>query len=102
MSALRGASLAYGKKAAKDIVIIDTAGRLHIDDELMAEAARIEEAVHPHEIFYAADAMTGQDAVNSAAEFDSRLSITGVVLTKTDGDARGGAIGHCYGIGFCR
>lgn len=82
--------LAYGKKAAKDIVIIDTAGRLHIDDELMDEVARIESAVHPQDIFYVADAMTGQDAVNSAAEFDKRLSVTGVILTKTDGDARGG------------
>ncbi len=83
--------VAYGKKSAKDIVIIDTAGRLHIDEELMAEVARIEKAVNPQEIFYVADSMTGQDAVNSAAEFDRQLSVSGVILTKTDGDARGGA-----------
>lgn len=83
--------VAYGKKSAKDIVIIDTAGRLHIDAELMAEVARIEKAVNPQEIFYVADSMTGQDAVNSAAEFDRQLSVSGIILTKTDGDARGGA-----------
>ncbi|MDR0453908.1 MAG: signal recognition particle protein [Deferribacteraceae bacterium] len=83
--------VAFGKKAAKDIVIIDSAGRLHIDDELMTELEKIKSAVTPHEIFYVADAMTGQDAVNSAAEFNKRLDISGIILTKTDGDARGGA-----------
>lgn len=83
--------LEFGKKAAKDVVIIDTAGRLHIDNELMDEVVNIKAKTSPDEIFYVADAMTGQDAVNSAAEFDSRLDITGVILTKTDGDARGGA-----------
>lgn len=83
--------LAFGKKAAKDIVIIDTAGRLHIDDELMQEIVNVRSTVSPDHIFYVADAMTGQDAVNSAAEFNSRLDIDGIILTKTDGDARGGA-----------
>ncbi len=83
--------LAFGKKAAKDVVIVDSAGRLHIDDGLMTELEKVKSAVSPHEIFYVADAMTGQDAVNSAAEFDKRLDISGVILTKTDGDARGGA-----------
>ena len=74
-----------------DVVILDTAGRLHIDDELMEELERIKQAVEPEEILFVADAMTGQDAVNSAKAFDERLGITGVVLTKMDGDARGGA-----------
>jgi signal recognition particle subunit SRP54 len=83
--------LAFAKKAAKDVVIIDTAGRLHIDDTLMLEVENVKKIVNPHEIFYAADAMTGQDAVNSASEFNKRLELSGIILTKTDGDARGGA-----------
>ncbi|MDR2869028.1 MAG: signal recognition particle protein [Deferribacteraceae bacterium] len=83
--------VAFGKKAAKDVVIIDTAGRLHIDEALMAEIINVKAAVQPHEIFYVADAMTGQDAVNSAAEFNKTLDVSGIILTKTDGDARGGA-----------
>ncbi|MDR2885004.1 MAG: signal recognition particle protein [Deferribacteraceae bacterium] len=83
--------VAFAKKAAKDVVIIDTAGRLHIDEALMEEVAKVKSATNPHEIFYAADAMTGQDAVNSASEFNKRLELTGIILTKTDGDARGGA-----------
>ena len=83
--------LEYAKKAAKDVVIIDTAGRLHIDEELMVEVANVKKAVEPHYTFFVADAMTGQDAVNAAAEFNNRLEVTGVILTKTDGDARGGA-----------
>ena len=71
--------------------IIDTGGRLHIDDELMGELEEIKSAVSPHEILLVVDAMTGQDAVNSAQEFNQRLSLTGLILTKLDGDARGGA-----------
>ncbi len=74
-----------------DVVLVDTAGRLHIDDELMAELQELKQALEPVEILFVADAMTGQDAVKSAAEFDKRLGITGVILTKMDGDARGGA-----------
>ncbi len=74
-----------------DTVILDTAGRLHIDEELMSELGRMKETVNPSEILFVADAMTGQDAVKSASEFDGRLGVTGIVLTKLDGDARGGA-----------
>jgi len=74
-----------------DILIMDTAGRLHIDDELMAELVRIKERVSPTEILLVADAMTGQDAVNVAKHFNDLLDISGVILTKMEGDARGGA-----------
>ena len=74
-----------------DILIVDTAGRLHIDDELMSEMQSLKKLLNPQEILFIADAMTGQDAVRSADEFHKKLSITGVVLTKMDGDARGGA-----------
>ena len=74
-----------------DVVIVDTAGRLHIDDELMAELEAIKAAIGPSDLLYVADAMTGQDAVKSAGEFNRRIGITGVVLSKLDGDARGGA-----------
>jgi signal recognition particle subunit SRP54 len=74
-----------------DTLIIDTAGRLHIDDELMAELGRIKETIRPADILLVADSMTGQDAVNIAKSFNDRLDISGVVLTKMDGDARGGA-----------
>jgi len=74
-----------------DILLIDTAGRLHIDDELMAELVRIKEKTRPTEILLVADAMTGQDAVNVAKKFNQLLDITGVILTKMEGDARGGA-----------
>ena len=83
--------LEYAKKAAKDVVIVDTAGRLHIDEELMQEVENVKKAIAAHYTFFVADAMTGQDAVNAATEFNNRLEITGVILTKTDGDARGGA-----------
>lgn len=73
------------------VVLLDTAGRLHIDEPLMQELVGIKEKCHPHEILFVADAMTGQDAVNVAEKFDQTLGITGVVLTKMDGDARGGA-----------
>jgi signal recognition particle subunit SRP54 len=74
-----------------DVLILDTAGRLHIDEELMAELGRIKEAIRPSDIMLVADAMTGQDAVNIAKAFNDRLDISGVILTKMDGDARGGA-----------
>ncbi|MBM3946097.1 MAG: signal recognition particle protein, partial [SAR202 cluster bacterium] len=72
-------------------VLLDTGGRLHIDEELMAELRVMKEAVEPHEVLLVVDAMTGQDAVNAAAEFHKQLGLTGLVLTKLDGDARGGA-----------
>jgi signal recognition particle subunit SRP54 len=74
-----------------DVLIVDTAGRLHIDDELMSEMQSLKALLNPSEILFVADAMTGQDAVRSAEEFHKKLSLTGVVLTKMDGDARGGA-----------
>ncbi len=78
-------------QTGRDVVLVDTAGRLHIDDELMEELERLKQALSPTEILFVADAMTGQDAVKSAEEFHRRLGITGVILTKMDGDARGGA-----------
>ncbi|WP_020675370.1 signal recognition particle protein [Geopsychrobacter electrodiphilus] len=84
-------ALAYGQLNGFDTLILDTAGRLHIDTELMDELRRIVDAVSPSEILFVADAMTGQDAVNVAASFNEQLSLTGVILTKLDGDARGGA-----------
>src|SRR6476646_1502785 len=74
-----------------DFVIVDSAGRLHIDDDLMTELVAIKEATDPSDLLYVADAMTGQDAIKSAGEFNRRVGVTGVVLTKLDGDARGGA-----------
>ncbi len=79
------------QKEGCDTLLLDTAGRLHIDEELMAELSRIKDAVEPSDILLVADAMTGQDAVNIAKSFDSTLDIGGVILTKMDGDARGGA-----------
>ena len=84
-------SLDAAREGNCDLVILDTAGRLHIDDALMEELREIREGVKPHDILLVCDAMTGQDAVNSAAEFNERLGIDGVILTKLDGDARGGA-----------
>ncbi len=78
-------------QANRDVLLVDTAGRLHIDEELMGELTRLKEMLNPVEILFVADAMTGQDAVKSADEFHKRLGITGVILTKMDGDARGGA-----------
>src|SRR6185295_4610925 len=78
-------------QTGRDVVLVDTAGRLHIDDALMQELEALRGTLHPVEILYVADAMTGQDAVRSADEFHKRLGITGVILTKMDGDARGGA-----------
>jgi signal recognition particle subunit SRP54 len=74
-----------------DAVIVDTAGRLHIDDELMTELVAIKQTAEPSDLLFVADAMTGQDAIKSAGEFNARVGVTGVVLTKLDGDARGGA-----------
>ena len=79
------------RKTGRDTVIIDTAGRLHVDEEMMAEVVAIKKAVDPDEILFVVDSMTGQDAVNSAREFNLQLDIDGVVLTKLDGDTRGGA-----------
>ncbi len=81
----------HAKKHGNDIVFLDTAGRLHVDDALMDELKRIKAAVQPNEILLVVDAMIGQDAVNAAAAFDEALDLTGVILTKLDGDARGGA-----------
>lgn len=81
----------FARSNARDTVIIDTAGRMHIDETMMDEVARIRETTRPHEILFVVDAMTGQDAVNTAKAFHDRLNFDGVVLTKMDGDARGGA-----------
>ncbi len=83
--------VAEAKSRGRDVVIIDTAGRLHVDEAMMAEAAAIKEAVNPREVLLVADAMTGQDAVNIAKSFQEKVGITGVILTKVEGDARGGA-----------
>lgn len=85
------AAVKHAEKNFIDVVILDTAGRLHVDDEMMKELEEIKSALNPHEILLVADAMTGQDAVNVATIFQERLDITGVVLSKLDGDARGGA-----------
>ena len=84
-------AMSHAMKQGNDVVILDTAGRLHIDEELMDELVEIKETVKPHEILLLVDAMTGQDAVKVAETFNSYLDITGVILTKVDGDARGGA-----------
>ncbi|MBQ7645679.1 MAG: signal recognition particle protein [Clostridia bacterium] len=84
-------AVAYAKKYGHDMVFLDTAGRLHIDEELMNELKEIKAAVEPTEILLVVDAMTGQDAVNVAESFNNLLDISGVILTKTDGDTRGGA-----------
>ena len=83
--------LTEARLTGRDTLIVDTAGRLHIDEELMRELAAVHEAIQPHETLFVADAMTGQDAVRSASGFAASLPLTGIVLTKTDGDARGGA-----------
>jgi signal recognition particle subunit SRP54 len=91
-------ALGVARNMGFDTLIVDTAGRLHIDDELMAELAAIKSAVAPADLLYVADAMTGQDAVRSAGEFHQRIGVTGVVLTKMDGDARGGAALSVVGV----
>jgi signal recognition particle subunit SRP54 len=89
--AILDSALVEARAVGHEFVLVDTAGRLHIDDELMAELRDLKEQARPSEILYVADAMTGQDAVRSAEEFQKRVGITGIVLTKLDGDARGGA-----------
>jgi signal recognition particle subunit SRP54 len=84
-------ALAESRAVGHEYLLVDTAGRLHIDDALMEELAELKAVAEPAEVLYVADAMTGQDAVRSASEFESRVGITGIVLTKLDGDARGGA-----------
>jgi len=88
---LARSALKEATNTGRDVVLVDTAGRLHIDEQLMIELQQLRELLTPVEILFVADAMTGQDAVKSADEFHKRLSITGIVLTKMDGDARGGA-----------
>ena len=84
-------ALVEANRQGCDTLILDTAGRLHVDDELMAELVQIEKKVKPHQVFFVCDAMTGQDAVASAEAFNEALELDGVILTKLDGDARGGA-----------
>jgi signal recognition particle subunit SRP54 len=91
-------ALAEAKNSGFDVVIVDTAGRLHIDDDLMVELQAIKDATQPTDLLYVADAMTGQDAIKSAGEFNRRMGVTGVVLTKMDGDARGGAALSVVGV----
>jgi signal recognition particle subunit SRP54 len=92
------AGIEEAKRARDRVVIVDTAGRLQIDDDMMQELERLKSAIHPDEILLVADGMTGQDAVKIAQGFDQRLHVTGVVLTKMDGDARGGAALSIYGV----
>ena len=91
-------ALVAARNLGFDTLIVDTAGRLHIDDELMAELDAIKKAVEPTDLLFVADAMTGQDAIRSAGEFNHRVGVTGVVLTKLDGDARGGAALSVVGV----
>ena len=84
-------AIAYAKQNNKNVIIIDTAGRLAVDEQMMNEVANIKKAIQPQEILFVVDSMTGQDAVNTAKAFNDRLDFTGVVLTKLDGDTRGGA-----------
>src|SRR5438105_6160652 len=84
-------ALEAGKLGGYDVVLLDTAGRTTLDEEMMAEAAAIKRAANPHEVLLVADALTGQDAVNLARAFNDRVGLTGIVLTRVDGDGRGGA-----------
>ncbi len=95
------AGVAYAKAKGYDVVILDTAGRLHVDDELMSEVADIAKRTKPHNQILVVDGMTGQDAVRSAGVFHERLQLTGVILTKTDGDARGGAVVSLKAVTGC-
>jgi signal recognition particle subunit SRP54 len=92
------AGIEQARRARDRVVIVDTAGRLQIDDDMMQELERLKAAIHPDEILLVADGMTGQDAVKIAQGFDERLNVTGVILTKMDGDARGGAALSIYGV----
>ena len=85
------AAIKEAKAKGNDVVIVDTAGRLAVDEQMMNEIAAIKKAIEPEEILFVVDSMTGQDAVNTAKEFNDRLNFDGVVLTKLDGDTRGGA-----------
>jgi signal recognition particle subunit SRP54 len=91
-------ALSEARNSGFDVVIVDTAGRLHIDDDLMVELQAIKDAMQPTDLLYVADAMTGQDAIKSAGEFNRRIGVTGVVLSKMDGDARGGAALSVVGV----
>ena len=84
-------AIAEARRQMCDVIIVDTAGRLHVDDAMMDEIREIHGAISPHETLFVVDAMTGQDAANTAAAFNEALALTGIILTKTDGDARGGA-----------
>ena len=84
-------AVAYAQKNGHNVVILDTAGRLHVDEEMMGELQEIKEQIAVHQTLLVVDAMTGQDAVNVAREFDEKVGIDGVILTKMDGDTRGGA-----------
>jgi len=84
-------ALSQATLQAYDVLLLDTAGRLHVDADMMAEAAQLEAEIHPHERLFVVDSMAGQDAINAAKAFNEALSLTGVILTKADGDARGGA-----------
>src|SRR5208282_1131061 len=84
-------AIAYAKRSLLDTVILDTAGRLHVDEMPMDELRQIDRLVRPDEVYFVCDAMTGQDAVNSAKAFNDALDLNGVIMTKMDGDARGGA-----------
>src|SRR5690348_494753 len=95
---IANAGIDQAKRARDRVVIVDTAGRLQIDDEMMGELEWLKQAIRPDEILLVADGMTGQDAVKIAQGFDSRLGVTGVILTKMDGDARGGAALSIYGV----
>ena len=86
------AGVERGRDQGFDLIILDTGGRLHIDDELMNELVAVKAAVSPHEVLLVADAMTGQDAVTMAGQFDQKVGLTGIILTKVEGDARGGAV----------
>ena len=92
------AGIDQARRARDRVVIVDTAGRLQIDDDMMRELEHLKEAIRPDEILFVADGMTGQDAVRIAEGFDKRLDVTGVILTKMDGDARGGAALSIYGV----
>ena len=95
------AAAKQAKELGADIVILDTAGRLHVDEELMAQLERIDRQCHPEQVYLVVDAMTGQDAVNSAQAFNDALELDGVIMTKLDGDARGGAalsVKHVTGV----
>src|SRR5438093_7922106 len=92
LPALCSASLAEAKRQAATVVIVDTAGRSTIDSEMMSEVSLMRDALNPNEIMLVLDAMTGQEAVNVAQEFHDQLNVTGIIVTKMDGDARGGAV----------